>query len=558
MRKDRHQSLYFDYREYAFERPPELDGERVEHRVAIVGAGPVGLAVALDLARRGIDVTVLEKDCMVSEGSRAICVSRRSLEILQGLGVAKTLMAKALPWTGGRSYYRGREIYRLRMPHTDDERYFPMVNIQQNYIEKFLVEACEASPRVTIRWRSEVAGLKQQPDRVILTVNTPDGAYELHADYVVAADGARSAVRGLMGLHLAGESYEGRYLIADIKLESDYPTERRAWFDPPSNPGSTVLMHKQPDEIWRVDFQLVGDEAQTQELSQDHVCRRIQQQLDMCGEGGTWELDWYSIYRAHCLCLDEYVHGRVVYAGDAAHLVPIFGVRGLNSGFADAGNLGWKLTYVVKGLSSPELLATYSQERRAATLEIFREAGKSTQFMTPQTRGFRLLRDAALSLALSRPFARELVNPRQTQPYDYLDSALNAPGDDDADFEHGPRTGAPAPNLRLEQGGFLLDFLGVGFTAIVFGRKGDWLSETGPSGHPLTVIEIRRDSASRQRTNELADSEGRIFEAYGACEGTVYLVRPDGHVCGRWRRANGGQIRVALGRAAMIAERNDT
>ena len=564
MKRDRHQSLYFDYQEYAFHRPPELDGQQVEHAVAVVGAGPVGLAVALDLARRGIAVTVLEKDCMVSEGSRAICVSRRSLEILQGLGVADTLNAKALPWTSGRSFYQGREIYRLQMPHSDDERYFPMVNIQQNYIEKFLVEACQESPGVSIRWRSEVVGLRQLSDEAQLTVRTPEGDYEMSAAYVVAADGARSVVRELMGLALAGESYEGRYLIADIRLQSEYPTERRAWFDPPSNPGSTVLMHKQPDDIWRVDFQLIGDEALAEELSQDHVCRRIQQQLDMCGEEGTWELDWYSIYRAHCLCLDDYVHGRVLFAGDAAHLVPIFGVRGLNSGFADAGNLAWKLAYVLKGLSQPELLETYTQERRSATLEIFREAGKSTQFMTPQTRGFRLLRDAALSLALSHTFVRELVNPRQTQPYDYLDSALNALDDDDAGFERGPRAGAPAPNLRLEQGGFLLDFLGAGFTVIVFrpaagpGHEEPVVKAGDLDGETLTVIVVSRKARSQQGATVLADTDGHVLAAYGAREGTVYLIRPDGHVCGRWHEADSEQIRAAVWRAAMIFERDKT
>ena len=275
-------------------------------------------------------------------------------------------------------------------------------------------------------------------------------------------------MRDLLSLRLAGESYEGCYLIADIKLESDHPIERRAWFDPPSNPGSTVLMHKQPEDIWRVDFQLTSEELAAGQPAEEHVRERVQSQLDMVGETGPWELDWFSLYRAHCLCLDDYVHGRVVFAGDAAHLVPIFGVRGLNSGFADAGNLAWKLAYVIRGWSRSELLHTYSDERRAATLEIFREAGKSTQFMTPQTRGYRLLRDAALSLALSQDFAGDLVNPRQTQPYDYTNSVLNAESDDDAAFAGGPPVGAPLRNVRLGDDDYLADHLGTGFSILGF------------------------------------------------------------------------------------------
>ncbi len=536
-------------------RPPELDGRRAHYEVAVVGAGPVGLTLALVLAKHAIATVVLEKDQMVSVGSRAICIARRSLEILQPLGIAGTLNAKALPWTTGRSFYKGRQIYRLKMPHSEHERYAPMVNIQQNYVEKFLVDRCREEDRVTLRWRSQVIAVRQQADRAELEVRTPEGDYRMSASYVVAADGARSTVRDLLGLVLAGESYEGRYLIADIRLSSDYPTERRAWFDPPSNPGSTVLMHKQPDDIWRVDFQLIGEEARLEEIPEDHVRRRIRQQLEMCGESGEWELDWYSIYRAHCLCLDSYVHDRVIFAGDAAHLVPIFGVRGLNSGFADAGNLGWKLAYVLKGWSSVELLQTYSDERRAATLDTFREAGKSTQFMTPQSRGYRLLRDATLSLALTQDIFRELANPRQTQPYDYVESRLNARDDDNDRFERGPRVGAPATNVRLGQDRFLLDFLDTDFTALYFCAPGDdaktFITEAAGCRVGERVLSIIVISPEDREHVILVDKQLRAFEAYGATAGAIYLIRPDGHVCARWLKANAARVQAAMDTAAM-------
>ena len=555
------QSLYFDYVEYPFERPAELDGVARRHQVAVVGAGPVGLATALDLVKRGIQVVVLEATCTVCGGSRAICVARRSLEVLQPLGVGRRLYGKGMPWTSGESFYRGQLVYRLEMPHSDDERYYPMINIQQNYVELFLLEELRQCASADLRWSSRVTGISQHEDDVSLQVETPEGAYTLQAEYVVAADGARSTLRELMDLRLAGHSYEGAYLIADIKLESDYPTERRAWFDPPSNPGSTVLMHKQPDDIWRVDFQLIGDEAKQTEFDESQLSKRIQQQLDLGGETGEWELDWYSIYKAHCLCLDDYRQGRVFFAGDAAHLVPIFGVRGLNSGIADAGNLGWKLAYVLNGWSPEGLLDSYSAERRPATLEIFREAGKSTQFMTPQTRGYRLLRQAALSLAISEEFTRPLVNPRQTQPYDYVDSVLNATSDDDSRFENGPRVGAPASNVRLGADDYLLDHLGRDFTvlclhqgAVDANEIADCLASANlPDDRCRLLIVTDSRPADAPVVEELTwlNGDSHLFDRYGVRDSAIYLLRPDGHVAGRWHGNDFRAIRDAVCQASM-------
>lgn len=536
---------------------------RTVHPVAIVGGGPVGLELALELARHGVRSVVIEADATVSEGSRAICISRRSMEIFQQVGVIDRFLSKALPWTTGRSYYRGQEVYRFDMPHSGDERFHPMANLQQCWIEEFLVEQLEETGTSEIRWQSRVAGVTQGTDHVRLTIETPEGPYDLDARYVVAADGARSAMRRLMGLELHGTSYSGRYLIADIRLKSDYPTERRAWFDPPSNPGSTVLMHKQPDHIWRVDYQLSEEEDAATELQEANIRRRIQSQLEMAGETGPFELDWYSIYRAHCLCLDNYVQGRVIFAGDAAHLVPIFGVRGLNSGFADANNLGWKLAYLLKGAAPEKLLQSYDDERRAATLDIFREAGKSTVFMTPPTRGYRIMRDAALSLSLTHAFPRDLINPRQSAPYDYLDSPLNSFAAADAAFTAGPRAGAPLRNVALPQdGGFLLDHLGRSFTGLYFTETGEVpqdlaaaSAESAIADEPFTTIVISRQVGRRPGAITIVDPDGRIFAAYGAGDGSLYLVRPDGHVAARWRHVTGSDLKQALAKALALEEK---
>lgn len=549
-------SLYFDYPDFPFRRPPELDGKAVRHAVAIVGAGPVGLTAALELARHGVRSVVLDDKGTVNDGSRAICIARHSLEILQQLGVAERFTAKALPWTHGTSYHRTEPVFRLEMPHSENERFHPMYNLQQQYIELFLVEKAMASPLIDLRWHSRVGDVEQDGTGVSAEVTTPEGTYTLAADWVLAADGARSAVRHALGLKLRGDAYEGRYVIADVRYRSDYPTERRAYFDPPCHPGATVLVHRQPDDIWRIDYQLRDGESEDEAIREDKVTRRVAAILDMLGERGPWELEWWSIYKAYTLALDDYRCGRVLFIGDAAHLVPIFGVRGLNSGFADAMNAAWKLACVVQGLAPDTLLDSYTPERRGATLEVFENAVKSTHFMTPPTRGHALMREAALSLAVRHAFTRPLANPRQSQPYTYRDSPLIGFHARDANFRAGPTLGAPLCNHRLGPDDFLLDHLGSAFTGLYFSASGAvdavlcrLVAELALGAEPFTLLVIARTPGPVACGTRLVDDDGSLAAAYGAGDGTFYLVRPDRHVCARWQAVDANEVRTAFRRA---------
>lgn len=553
---------------HAYLTPPELKGESSHYPVIICGGGPVGLTAAACLARFGIGSVVLEKNLGAAAGSRAICLSRRSLEILDWAGAAGPFVAKGLGWTQGRAFYRDRLIHELRMPHSEAEKFPPMTNLQQFYMEEFLARHCEQRTIVDVRWGNVLVDLARQPDSLALTVATPEGEYRLSCSWLIAADGARSPIRRLLRLSLAGSSFGGRYLIADIRLRSAYPTERRAWFDPPSNRGLTVLMHRQPEDVWRIDYQLGEHDDAEDEVRPERVRERVQRHLDFIGERGEWELLWTSIYSAHSLALESYVHGRVIFAGDAAHLVPIFGVRGLNSGLADAHNLAWKLAWILGGDADERLLETYASERRNATLDIHRQADKSTRFMTPTSRGDTLMREAVLSLAVEHEFVRPLVDPRQSVPYTYRDSPLNTVAEPPGSFHHGPAPGAPLRNLQVRCGqraGYLLDWLGVGFTALLF------LSDDSIAEHEVAVNElldltgqhsgaaVRLLIVSRTHVGTLASPGDRATlledvtaaapELYDIRPGTVYLARPDGHVCARWRRVTGGSVGAALRRA---------
>ncbi len=488
----------------------------------IAGGGPVGLACASLLARRGIASLVIEADEGYCSGSRAICISRRSLEILSWAGAEAAMQAKALPWTGGRSYWRDTEVLHFEMPHEPAQRFAPMVNIQQYYVEQFLHEALAGQP-TQVAWSHRVVGVRQDANGVQVEIEGPQGRASVQAQYLVACDGGRSTVREQLGLALEGMQYEGRYVIVDIVQKTQRPVERLAWFDPPSNPGSTLLMHRQPDDVWRIDYQLRDDEDAVAALDPASIVPRIQSHLDMIGEREPWRMLWSSMYNAKCLTLPSYRHGRVLFAGDAGHLVPIFGVRGLNSGLDDAGNLAWKLALVLQGGADPALLDSYSVERVHATHENLAYGAKSTEFMAPPNFAFSLMRDAALRLALDEPRVRSLVNPRQSAPIAYLGSPLNGPEAGEwRSAMAAPGQPAPEALLRGEQGDLhLTQCFGRGFVALVF-EDGDG---------PARVDE--HEGFTRVRIPAGADKLGQARERYGV-GGRMVAVRPDGYVFGRW------------------------
>ena len=535
-------SLYFEYPTFDAPDVPEHSGASHHHRTAIVGAGPIGLTAALTLARYGIASVVLDRKLSFNDGSRAICISRSSMQILNRLGVAQPFLAKALGWRHGSTFYRGHMVYRLEMPHCEHDKFLPMYNLQQQYIEQYLHDAVAREPLIDMRWASEVTDTQPESDAVTLHVASSKGDYTLKADYVLAADGARSGVRSQLGLRLKGTNYEGRYVIADVRMQHDYPTERRALFEPKSNPGGTVLIHKQPDNIWRIDYQLKDDEDESDAVEEAEIRQRVGAIIAEIGHDKDWELEWWSIYKANTLCLDDYRHGRVIFIGDSAHIVPIFGVRGLNNGLADAHDIGWKLAYVLNGNASEALLNSYSPERRGATLDVFANASKSTRFMTPATRGLKLMRDAALSLSIRHDFAKRFADPRQMTPYTYANSPLTLATSDETAFVGGPRSGAACIDCKVASGGYLLDHAGIGFTALVFAEH----PLTNAAVSALHKLDPRFKVVTIGTAGDLADVDLTITNAFDAKPGTVYLLRPDLHVAGRWRQCDGAQLTTAL------------
>jgi 3-(3-hydroxy-phenyl)propionate hydroxylase len=329
----------------------------------------------------------------------------------------------------------------------------------------------------------------------------------------------------MMGLAFAGEQFDDQFLIADVKMTADFPVERWFWFDPPFHAGQSCLLHKQPDDIWRIDLQLSPDADTEQERKPEVVRPRIERMLGH----GDFTLEWVSIYRFQCRRLERFVHDRVIFAGDAAHQVSPFGARGANSGVQDADNLGWKLAAVVTGAAPCGLLATYDAERSEAADENILNSTRATDFIAPRSAMEARLRNAALSLARTAPFARRFVNSgRLSLPTSYRGSALAT--EDETAWPVGPPPGAPFVDAPFG-GGFLGEHLNGRFTLLA-------MSDADIADQPAGVNLVR-----------VARADTLVRQRYGLNDAEAYLFRPDGHVAARFHKLNGERLASALARA---------
>lgn len=507
---------------YSYQRSPDQDAAQpVRRKVVVIGAGPVGLAAAIDLAQQGIEVVVVDDNDKVSFGSRAICFAKRPLEILDRLGCGQPMVDKGVEWDLGKVFFDERQVFEFNLLPEDGHRRPAFINLQQYYFEQYLVDRlralqAEGAP-LELRGKSKVSAIGNHDDHVALEIDTPEGSYTLEADWVVACDGAGSPTRRMLGLDFVGRVFEDNFLIADVIMDADFPTERWFWFDPPFNKGQSALLHKQPDGVWRIDLQLGWDIDKDEEKKPENVIPRLK---EMLGDDVNFEIEWVSIYTFQCRRMEKFRHGRVLFAGDSAHQVSPFGARGANSGVQDTDNLCWKLKLVIDGLAPDTLLDSYDDERVFGADENILNSSRSTDFITPKSDISRIFRDAVLELAEHEEFARPLVNSgRLSVPCTYDGSALNT-----ADALEGPartRPGSVCPDVAIGDG-FLLDQLGDKFTLLT-------IDADAPE-----VLEIDGITINRLALSTADDPSGALKARYlGDEKSAVYLIRPDQHVAAR-------------------------
>ncbi|WP_027015742.1 FAD-dependent oxidoreductase [Comamonas composti] len=515
------------------------------HAVVIVGAGPVGLTLAIDLAQRGQRVLLLDNDGKLSMGSRAICFSKRTLEIWDRLGVGQAMVDKGVSWNLGKVFFKDQALYQFDLlPEPGHERP-AFINLQQYYAEACLVERALQLPLIELRWHNKVVGLAPHEDGAQLTVETPEGRYRIDAQWVLACDGSRSGLRSMLGQESHGRIFRDRFLIADVKMRAGFPSERWFWFDPPFHPGQSVLLHRQADDVWRIDFQLGWDADPETEKRPENILPRIRALL---GREVDFSLEWASVYTFACLRMERFVHGRVVFAGDSAHGVSPFGARGANSGVQDTENLAWKLDRVLRGQAGAGLVQTYGAEREYAADENIKNSTRATDFITPKSEISLLFRNAVLGLAREHGFARQIVNSgRLSVPATLHGSALNTP--DGEPFQGRQVPGAVLSDAPMQDGQghavWLLRALGPDFSLLHFGPTPAWARAL-----PLKNLSIAAPGEAHAPVADLIDAQGLAASRLDARPGTSYLLRPDQHVCARWRQPDQPRVLAALERAS--------
>ncbi len=533
--------------------------------VVIVGAGPVGLSLAIDLKLRGIDTVLLEAeskspDSAASFGSRAICYAKRSLEILDRLGVGQKMLDKGVTWELGKVFWHDQLVYQFDLLPEAGHRMPAFVNCQQFYLEQFLIERAQEVGDIELRWRHKVTGVTARPDGACLEVESPTGPYRLDCDWLLACDGARSTVRHSLGLKAEGQEFHDRFLITDVRMDADFPPERWFWFDPPFHPGQSALLHSQPDHVWRIDLQLGWDADPIEEAKPERVIPRLRAML---GPERAFELVWISIYTFRCRRLSKFRHGRIIFLGDAAHEVSPFGARGFNSGIQDADNLAWKLAAVLQGAAPERLLESYDEERLVAADENIRHSTRSTEFITPKNQVSRAYRDAVLALAVDHPFARRMINSGRLSTPTRLDfSTLNTPDRDP--FGGGLVPGSAAADAPLDcdgQARWLLNQLTPGFNLLLFLDRPEALSPAladalralarapAPVAPLVILTAAARAPAAVHGLPVLTDPGTLAVARYVAEPRTSYLIRPDQHVTARWRGFDADRVRAATRRA---------
>ncbi len=528
------------------------------HPLIIVGAGPVGMAAGLDASAQGIKAVILDDNNTVSVGSRAVCYSKRALEILNRLKCGKRMVDKGVTWQVGKVFFQDKLVSSFNLLPEEGHEQPAFINLQQYYLEEFMVDELQKTEHVDLRWKNRVISVEQNDSLVTVTVDTPDGPYQMTTDWLIVADGANSPVRNMLGLEMKGKVFKDRFLIADIVMKADFPPERWFSFDPSYHRGQSTLLHRQPNDVWRLDFQLGWDKDPEEEKKPENIIPRVKAML---GDDVEFELEWASVYTFMCRRMDRFREKRVIFAGDAAHQVSPFGARGANSGFQDTDNLLWKLNLVMDKKAPESLIDSYCQEREFAADENLLNSTRATDFITPKSNVSKMFRNETLELSHDFPFAQKLVNSGRLSDPAYLTSSpLNS--SDDKSFTGTMIPGAvmdDAPVILIEESHWLLNLFGNQFGLFLYVDDPNSLSQDAVkhlqelSNLPIPIqpllITNNKSNSSVLPFAVAEDRQGLIRKRYDAKNGTCYLIRPDQHIAARWRTFDKNLAISALNKA---------
>jgi 3-(3-hydroxy-phenyl)propionate hydroxylase len=523
----------YELPQWPFVAPPDLGaGERIRYPVVIAGGGLAGLTLACDLALRGVRAVLLDEDDTVGvrgASSRGICYAQKSLEIFERLGIYERIRAKGITWSVGRTFSGEDEIYSFNLKDESLSEQPPFINLQQFYLEWFLVDRIVELGGTDLRWKNKVLAVENEEDGVVVEVETPAGTYALECDWFIDATGANSRIRDAMGLEVNASRGTDRWCISDVKFKVPFAVERWTWIDAPFNEGRAVWQHLMADDVWRLDYQM-GEHADPEAISKPEVAgARLRQQL---GPGVEFEFVWIGPYGYRDHLLETFRVDRTIFIGDAAHVVSPFGARGGNNGIQDAANLGWKLALLLAGQAGEALIDSYHDERYAAAAENLKITSRTSRFLAPRSAAEHRIRRAVSTLARKHEFARRLSNTgRMAQANDYPPSPWAKAG------------ARSVQNVAFESGEALMHWL----------REGTRFLGLAIGGDAGSLDRFAALSARWPIDFRAVDAKSALAAHLGVKPGTLVLVRPDAYVAATLPEASPAAIESAL-RAALALD----
>ena len=550
----------YELPEYPFRAPPEIASGQPSHQtIVIVGGGITGLTAACALARYGIRAVLLDEDNTVGvkgASSRGICYTQKSLEIFERLGIYERIAAKGIQWSVGRTFAGKDEVYSFDLRQQSAFNLStqpPFINIQQFYIEGYLVERIYELGNVELRWKNRVTAFTQDNECATLTVSTPAGDYQLRADHVIDATGSHSPFRKWLAASVTAKKGDDRWCIADVRFRNHPPVERHTWIEAPFNENRAVWQHLMGDDVWRIDYQMAPD-ADPAEVSREEVVReRLTRQF---GPDAGVEIVWVGPYAYRSECIDCMRHGRVFFMGDSAKVVSPFGARGGNTGITDADNLAWKLAAVLKGRAAPALLDSYNEERHEAAQQNVMVTNRTARFLRPGSPVEKVFRDAALGLARQYAFARQFVNTGRmavANPYTRSSACERSGGQSvqNVGFQWADGTPGRVNDLLRWADGRLL-VLVFGATSPAALQRLGGLAETAP----VRAVQVLGPDEPAGALEHVRDPKGHL---QGACHvfGHAWaLVRPDSYVAATGESVDASLVH-AVGHALGAALQED-
>jgi 2-polyprenyl-6-methoxyphenol hydroxylase-like FAD-dependent oxidoreductase len=489
--------------------------------VVVVGAGPTGLVASSALRAAGVDVRTLDAAPAPATTSRALGLQPRGIEVLDRIGAIGDLREGAVPLS--------RSIFRINGRHSAE---LSWVNRSRSGPANPLIIS-QADIEASLRNRlTEVGGTVEWNQRVVSVEDTGGGASVrladgtvVHADWVIGADGAHSVVRKAAGIDFPGVPRVERLLIADVCADLDCPRDAVVFFA-----GPTGLLGAFPlpgDNVWRLMAPATG--ADQGDPAPADIVDELEAGLAQHAGGVVRSVAWASSFRIHRRLADAYRRGRLLLAGDAAHIHSPVGAQGLNTGIGDAENLAWKLALVVNG-AHEELLDSYEAERRPIAAEVLSNTGDVTEILGGTARMTRLIRDHVMLPMLSRRWVQRRISDKASQlSVTYRKGPLGSTG------RRG--FGVRAPGLR--PGDRVPD--------------AEFICENGDVVRLFTLLGpgwalLGRDSLGAVAKTRLGDV------AVLPGEDDALLVRPDGHLAWRGRdpRKLANWLDTALGRPSAV------